>query len=486
MDSTYYKNNLRFLYQSDDKNVPSVYNVDNLLFNFTDQGTFTGSVIPSSFFNNITDLQLYREDPNDVQTRINIVDNINLTKLPVTKTFTGVSTLNQVRVEIVRGEQISTDTILQGIAQELAFVTSTESSILGLNGDITKSHTAFDQYMLGIISSVCAPCFIQAIKRLTSNLPPNAPNDLQDAINDIGLRTIAQLNKLFTLVSIQAQKNLQEIIIPLTNVRIDLMNDFNNTSGSFNRPMYYQLRNKISDELIITPPILMGNETEDYTIMYINKILADIFIKTCYPLLHYLFIDAMMKKYAKSGDFINIRIALLAKIFYTFYFVDYINQNIYAPDSAVQSNSNKKAQYDSIFTQINTNLNNYLTSINNIDISTNPGKNAMADLINSLHNLSNNVVLKSQKINDIKTQIVENQLALRSIIANVDIEREKYKWKVFEFWLILAIILIVVIGSSALLFLNMPQYVFYVAGATLTIVVIIKMIQFVNSFITKN
>ena len=486
MDSTYYKNNLKFLYQSDDTNVPAVYNVDNLLFNYTDQATFTGSVIPSSFFNNITDLQLYKEDPGDVQSRINTVDNVNLSKIPTTTTFTEVATQNEVRVELVRGGQISTDTILKGIAQEIEYVTSKESALLGLNGDITKSHTAFDQYMIGILSAVCSPCFIQAIKRLPANFPPNTPNNLQDAMNDVGLRTSSQINQIFTLVSIQVQKNLQEIILPLTNVRIDVMNDFNNTNGSFSRPMYYQLRNKISNELTIQPPVLIGYETEDYTKMYINKILTDVFIKTCYPLLHYLFIDAMMKKYAQVGDFINIRIALLAKIFYTFYFVDYINQNIYAPDSAAQSDSNKKAQYDSIFTQINTNLNNYLTSINNIDISTNPGKNAMADLINSLHNLSNNVVLKSQQINDIKTQIVENQSALRSIIANVDIERGKYAWKVFEFSLILIVLLIVVIGSGVLLFLNKSQYVFYVAGATLTIVIIIKLIQFVNSFITKN
>jgi len=486
MDSTYYQNHLKYLYDSTANNQEPVYNVDNLLYSYTSRNTFTNNVTPSLFFNEITQVSLNREEPDDVRTRVNTADSVDLPRLRTTNTFTEITTNNEVKIDITRGSQMSTEAMLQSIAQGTDFVTRTESAILGLNNDITKSHTAFDQYMLGILTAVCAPCFARAVKSLSSNIPPNAPQNLEDAINDVALRNYNQLHQLYTVVAMKVMSSFQEVVIPLTNIRTDTMADFNNANESFKRPLYYQLRSKIADELVITPPILMGNETEDFTIMYINKILADIFIKSCYPVIHYLFIDAMMKKYAQAGDFINIRLALLAKIFYTYYFIDYINQNIYAADSALQSDSGKKATYDSLFAQINTNLNNYLISINNIDISTQPGQNALANILKSLHDLSNQVVIKSENINELKGKITEHQLALRSIIANVDIERGKFGWKAFEFWFILTILLIVVLASGVLLFLNKPQFVFYIAGATLTIIIIAKLIELINSFITKN
>jgi hypothetical protein len=488
MDSSYYQTHLKYLYDSTGNETP-VYNVDNLLYNYTSKSTFTNNITPSEFFQNITNVSIYNEQPSDVLGRINSEDNINLPILDTTNNnFSETATMSSVRINITRAGKMDTETILTGIASQIEFnnkifITSSTSTE-GLK-DITKSHIAFDQYMLGIITSVCQPCFIQAIRRLPYNIPPNAPQNLINAINDISSGNINSLTGLFTTVSTQVKKNIKDIIIPLPNIRTDIMNDFNNKTSSFNRPTYYELRSKIANELIIKEPILIGNESDDFTLLYINKILADIIIKTCYPMIHYIFIDSLMTRYAGKGDFVNIRIALLAKIFFTYYFVDYIYQNIYTVDSVIQSDSAKKLMYNSLFTQINSNLNAYLTNINNIDIGTTVGKDALADIIKSLHTLSNNVVQKSQQINNIQNQITENQLALRSVIPNVDSQRKRCIWKKYEFWINLIILLTVVLVSAVLLFFNKPKYVFYIAVVTIINVIIIVFIKIINSFLKK-
>lgn len=482
--SSYYRNNLAYLFESADPSKPPVYNVDTLLFSYSTQVTFNNNVIPTSFFNNVSGVRFLKEEYNDVQVRVNSADdNKHPPYLSTTTSFTDISPNNEVKVEISRNNQMSSS-IIKGIADEISYITNYESQALGLkNNDVTTSHIAFDQYMLSILSSVCSQCFTDALAKASANIPDNAPIALTDAINAISTQLSPSRKKqLFTVVVAQAQKSLLGILLELPQISTDIMTDFNNTNGSFSRPLYYQLRTSMGNELVISTSIIP--DQEDYVWMYIKKIVSDIFIRTCYPMIHYLFIDAMMKRYSKQGDYVNIRLALLAKVFYIFYFVDYIQQNIYLPDNSLSSDD--RALYGQTIDQIKTKLNDYLTSLNNIDITSKPGQNALANIITSLHTLSGDVVDKSQQIDYIKKNIVDNQQALRNIIANVDIVRDQYNYQSTEFWIVLTILLIVVIASGVLLFLNMPQYVIYISGAVLIVVLVIKIVQLINSFITKN
>jgi hypothetical protein len=482
--SSYYRNNLAYLFESADPDNPPVYNVDTLLFSYSTQVTFNNNVIPSSFFNNVSGVRFLKEEYNDVQVRANSSDgNKHPPALPTTTNFTDIAPNNEVKTEISRNNPMRSS-IIKGIADEISFITNFESQALRLkNNDITTSHIAFEQYMMSILTSVCSQCFTDALQTASANIPPNAPIALTDAINAISYQlSLSKKKQLFTVVVAQAHKSLESIILPLTVISPDIMNDFNNTEGSFSRTLYYQLRTSMINELVISKSIVP--DQEDYVLIYIKKIVTDIFIRSCYPQIHYLFIDAMMKRYAKIGDYVNIRLALLAKVFYIFYFVDYIYQNIYLPDNSLSSDD--KALYSQTIDKIKTKLNDYLTSLNNIDITSKPGQNALANIITSLHTLSGDVVDKSQKIDFIKKNIVDNQQALRNIIANVDISRDRYNYQFTEFWIVLSILLILVIGSAILLFLNMPQYVFYIAGSVLVVVLVIKIVQMINYFITKN
>lgn len=482
--SSYYKNNLEYLFESADPANPPVYNVDTLLFSYSTKITFNNNVIPSSFFNNISGVRFLKEEYNDVQVRASSDDaNKHPSNLPTTTEFTDNVPTNEVKVDIKRDEPM-TSSIIKDITDEISYIINYQSQALGLkNNDITTSHVAFDQYMLSILSSVCSKCFDNALKIASTNIPADASIYFIDAVNAISIQLSPNRKKqLFTVVAVQAQKSLAKIMSEITTITPDIMTDFNNTNGSFARPLYYQLRTAMNDDLVISTSIIP--DQEDYVWMYIKKIVTDMFIKTCYPMIHYLFIDAMMKKYAEKGDYVNIRLALLAKVFYIFYFVDYIYQNIYLPDNSLASD--KKILYSQTIDQIKTKLNDYLTSLNNIDISNKPGQNALANIITSLHTLSGDVVNKSQKINWLKENIIANQLALRNIISNVEIVRNQYNYHSVEFWTVLSILLIIVIISGLLLFLRMPQYVISLAGFVFIVVLVIKIAQLIISFITKN
>lgn len=473
MDSSYYQNNLSFLYESSDKKKPAVYSIDTLLFTYTNKDTFNNNLVPSTFFNNIDTVQLKREKVADVSARSGEVD--EGIKLPLTTdiAFTENAADSEIRVDIGRGKQMPISI--------LTMINDASKNVFVIN-NASKSHKAYDSYMRGILSAVCSYCMREALRRVypipnvtTQSLLEGA-QILSEGISN-GKRDLA-----FNIVSETSRKCLIDILNKYTKIRTDIVSNFNNTSNSFTRPLYYQLRSDMLTKLYLPTNVIP--DMEDYPMLYIKRIVVDTYIKTCYPLLHYDFMEAMMQKYADSGDFVNVRIALLAKIFFVHYFVDYIRENIFLPDN--QLTASKKVEFQSIINVINTNLNNYLVSLNNINMSSTPGKNELADIISSLHKLSADVVQKSQNSETLKEEIRTNQLALRNVISNSEDMQQKYKAKVFEFVFNVVLVILFVIVCGVLLVFNKPKYVYYVAGAVIVSVLLVKLVVMIKKLLGKN
>ncbi len=487
MDNTYYQNNLKFLYESADKNNQAVYNVDNLLFNYISQDTFATNLSPATFFTKVVDATLKREDPADVSKRMNDNDSTNPPALPTNIAFTDDSTVNEVRVDIQRdSKNYSSVDIMENVKERLDIVIqrgkNNQDFIASAKGDVTKSNTVFNEYMRGIISAACIKTMWDAATALypINNGSLQAPDTLDVAAMMITTNLASnpgRFKQLFELVSNVAKDVLREAFKDMPQIRTDIMSNFNNSAGSFTRPMYYYLRTSIIDKLQI-PSNIMG-PVEDNSIVYIKRILADLYIKTCYPLLHYDFINAMMMRYADEGDYVNVRIALLAKVFITYYFVEYIEKYIFSPDTLLTKE--RKDSYGDMFNRISTNVNNYLTSLNNIDVNSTPGKNVLADIIRSVHDISNKVVADSQDINEIKDQIDQNQKALRNILANNEIIKDSFNVRVIEFWISVAVVFTILIVCSVLLVLNMHQYVFYVTGSVIIAIILIIVVRWIRS-----
>ncbi len=486
MDSSYYQNNLKFLYESADNNNAAVYNVDNLLYNYTSQDTFNNNVMPSSFFTKVTRTALKREDVTDVTGRMNANDASFPAQLPTSITFTDDATTNEIKVDIERDTATYTSVdLMEQIKERLDIVITrnrqNQEIISNARGDVTKSNNVFNDYMRGIISAACLKAMWDASTHVYPINDGTSGSETLDLAAMVISTNVAsnpsRLKQVFQYVSDTAKDSLRRILEGMPQIRTDVMSNFNNSATSFTRPLYYYLRSDIINRLQIPTNVIPAQD--DNVMIYIKRILADLYIKTCYPLLHYDFIDGMMRRYAKEGDYVNVRIALLAKVFMTYYFVDYINKNIYAVDNTLTQE--RKNNYNDMFTRINTNINNYITGLNNIDVNSTPGKNVMADIIRSVHDISNKVVQNSQDIDDVRRQIDENQKGLRNVVANNEIIKDAYKAKVVEFWVTVSILFTILIVCGVLLVLNKPEFVFYVTGVAILGIIIMVVVRWIRS-----
>jgi hypothetical protein len=487
MDSSYYQNHLAYLFKSSDSKDPAIYNVDQLLFNYTTADTVNNNLDLSKCFNVISGLSYKRETVEDVMERMNAPDTLQPKLLPGTTAFTEDSTQNEVRIELTYNATELPVSIVQTISDEVNAVSGREMKtndlIVNAKGDITKSHRAMDNYMRGVISSICSLQMREALRRAHPITGiKDLPNNLDDAAEVIttGISS-KRKDLLFSVVSDACKKVFHNILNELPTIRNDVMKNFNNTSSSFTRPLYYQLRSELISSMYL--PTNIVPDQDDHVLLFIKRILADIYIKTSYPLLHYDFIDAMMLRYGKSGDFVNVRIAVLSKVYLTFFYLGYVYEKIF---SKAQLQPTTKSKYQLLFDQINTNLMNYLKSLNNIDMNGQAGKNAMAEMLVSLHSLSDEVVTQNNAMTQLKRDIRDNQMALRNIIANNEILRDQYLKKVSEFWVVVTLIIVIVGICAALIVFNKSTFVFYIAGAILMVILIMKIVQMIKSFISKN
>lgn len=235
---------------------------------------------------------------------------------------------------------------------------------------------------------------------------------------------------------------------------------------------YYQLRTEMIATYRIPSDVYYENDKQiDY---FMRKILIDFYIKMCYPLIHYDFIDTLMMRYIKLGDFVNARFALLAKCIFTLNMVAAITTagtDIPSPVS----------------TDINTNINAYIERNNKGDISY-PGttNEKLKDIVIELHELSNKVTDNSQKGEILKDAIRNNQLTMRSLSqANIDKEAE-VQAKFIEFVVILVVLGLVIVACAVLLFFDKVDIAAMVAAGFLAIVLCYKAVLMIIDFIKKN
>lgn len=487
MDNNYYQNYLKYLYESSDNKSSAVYNVDTLLFSYTNSSTIPTNIDLKSFFNKVTGITYRSENAVDVQNRLNAPDGSKYSPLPLGNSFGDDAPNYEVKLEVARGN-VMDPSVIKSIVDETTTIINNEmrtNDIVRNSNDITKSHKAFDNYMRGILNAVSTQMMISSMRFLypITGVTKVGPA-LDDAVTTVvnGLSSSKKRNAI-DLVSGVVQKTLADILAPMQNIRTDIMIDFNNNSSGFTSPLFYLLRSKSISNLYFPPNIL--SEDNDQVLIYIKKVMVDMYMRLSFPVLHYDFIDGLMKKYAASGDFVNVRIALLAKIFLTYYFVSYIYDNIFIPNEQSLAPDVAKS-YRSTLDNIQSKLNSYLTSINNIDVSGSPGKNPLGDIITELHKLSSDVVVQSKDINGVKEEIQTNQLALRNLISNLELMRSDYDGKVSKFWIVFGMIIGLVLLAGALMFIKRPTWVYYVVGLMIIILLIIKLVELIKYFLAKN
>jgi len=218
-------------------------------------------------------------------------------------------------------------------------------------------------------------------------------------------------------------------------------------------------------------PEFKGSNIKDEVLMYVRRLLVEIYIVSFYPYIHFLYINELMKKFQKSGNFVNMRIAALVRVAFT------INLLItYFQETSPLFSENTQAQKSQvIMTQWAETLKNYMTAITRVDFK---NKDAtIQDVIANLHTMSSKVSSQAMTVEELKENIKATQLQMRSIISlfkGVNNERNK---KGVQYGLLVFFLFFIVILSAVLIIFNIyKDYLMYGLVGVCAIILIVRIV----------
>jgi hypothetical protein len=488
-DTNYYNNHLHPLFGEN-----NVYNVDPLLFKFHQDDYQTSTLINSSaFFKDIVQISFSSDDKSQVNQRMNediAAFNASSTQPVSSSTITdsfkplsGFATDEYVNANIQRGSDTSVNTLLKAIQDSVGNPT-----------DVNKSHDAMHIYMRNIVSSVCLHYFKSALSAMSQD--PTFSNGREPwQESRYLLNTLPNNNQLVLNETLKETANavLCEIIKTKVKQNMDLNENSTSTNkkmlpqtfiedlryGNFKGPLYYKLRTELAQRIKLDNVIKVGSPT---TIQYFKMLAADLYIKTCYPILIFDYIQCMMTLYMQYGDFMNARLALLGKVLYVYQFITYLVEMFSA------LNTSPSDPYKTLLTTIVSNLQFYLQNLNKIDMTGNGDANKLRSIIQDLHNVSSEVVDKNSQVHKTKNEIIQNQLAMRNIIYNTEQLRKQYTNKMLEFIFFLCLLILIIVVCSVMLALATPTnnfalYVMYISTGIAMAVLIYLAIKIISKLI---
>lgn len=372
------------------------------------------------------------------------------------------------------------------------------SNMPNLNKEnIVKSHKSFDDKIRQVLETFSYKTLHDAINLLPVPLNistgTNVFNNINLAVEEVKNMPTSKLTTLINLLGDTAKTCIIEMIIDDKHFNNYAANDFTpnslNNNNSEISPTYsllsthkfFQLRKSLYNKLSIPSNIL--SESDDNVKLYVQKILSDLYIKCCCPLIHYDIINGFSVKFNETGDFINLRFCLLAKISYVRNFVIRFT-SIFNNANNDESNITNTQNTSLIITRILQLLNDYIQRINNIDLNSN--QDQLKNIMKKLHMLSDDVYDKSQKIQTIKSKIDHGQLSLRNITPINNIMSLNYKKAVFKFYGLLIFIVFYVIIIGFLLFMFKTREVYISSIIVIIVILIIKFFDFIIKLLWNN
>lgn len=473
-----YATDLQYLFQSNDAKKP--YNIDNLLFQLISESGFTNTVNINGYLKDVSTVDIKREDSDVVRKFIGIVlpgesplpANVQAPAPQQTYSFTDDATVNDVFITITPAANLSGSTYSKIITD----VTTSNST----SDDVVKDHTQFRNYLFDIIEDVVKYNFDEAKKKLGTlvyNLPDSDPRqNVYDPVVFLYNMKITRLGSLIKNLRDACVLAFKELLDKSPVVTSGNMTDFRN--GGFNSKLYYDLRSAMINKLDVKT---FYNNIDENQVIYFKKVVTDMFLKTCYPLVHMLSMQAMLEWYANQGDYVNVRVIVLAMTYYVFYTLKALyTMNVSIQPNQFQLNQANMNNLNIIFNKLTA----YITNNNKINVNSESTANdEMKNLVIDLHDLSRNVSNANKDIQHLKKAIKDNQLAMRNILFNIEVKRKEYNRAKTEFIVVLIILLLFTVLNVVLLIMKMPTIVYYTSGFVGIAAVAYLIVMIIISFI---
>ena len=384
---------------------------------------------------------------------------------------------------------------------------------------ITYDHVKMKQYMDDYLKAVTLNFFVIAKNMIGSTFTPKLDVNGKDALdpnynNPNFVKACINFGKLWDSHTQQLYVNIVSSITSFfdsffTNTmgsekNVDLRSYITNLGNNHNSTFYFSLRTAIVNNLnkpaqSSSCSLNLSNDDGSDVQLYMYKIIADTFIKIAFPLIQYLFMDCLMKYYMGQGDFINVRLGLIAKLYFIGHMtvqLTYAIQNI-IPGS-IDNNSLLAAQHE--MGDVIAHFTLYINNMNNIDMT--PG----ADQTKELNHIQEQLTTLSRSVAQDSTANITAQhdsqnmrLVVRNIDYNTQIKRRQHKFLKVELIINIIHISIIVLACSILLILqnvigknSKPPHELYihivynVAGWSLISVILYKLVMFIFSIMNKN
>jgi hypothetical protein len=404
-------------------------------------------------------------------------------------------------------QQCQIEEILKSIDSAISSVSNSTA--------ISQDYKTFDNYLNEIMMAMCMYNFkyckdaMPPMKIDPSNATTETPQQrtarltasemLEQATRNIKSFTGSRFNDMSSLLRKTSKAALYEIVeqtARLVNYSTSPMSagadpssysteslrfiqDFANFNDSTvpnrNKLYYMYFKQLMLEKLQINQDIFI--EPRKTVELVMKKFMIDLYIKACYPLIHFDLIGAMLEYYTNKGDFVNSRIALFAKAVFVFNIVNELLDRV--PSTVTIPTSLSQSFY--------TNLLNYYNNIKKPDIRNPSSENEqIKNILVSLHKSSNNVVDTSDNVNKIKYAIKDNQVSLRSVSGNQEELRKGIYWRNVEFYIILAVTLALIGICIALMILSKPMFVLIAAASYIGVIVVYQLILVIINFVRKN
>ena len=480
-DTNYYESYLKPLYEPS-QNTQGIYEVDTFLFDMANK-QFNETVFAFKKLNGVTftseNLALADVRANDVSTSnsdiileaaISETTDTSFTKLKDSAEKEYV----RVNMTISSTENVLFNSLMQSITDNIP------TSIPD-----TSSHNKMNEYMRDIFIGDSKFFFRDRVIAIKS-LQNDQSTYFKQAQYYLGSLSNSKFNLLYQDIEDVTKKTLYKIVkakiteyVRYNKTHKDPSTQKKLTAGfitnliNFNGPLYYKLRIETVKALILKSQYFNVGETPAIS-LYFKMIAIDTYIKSSKHLMLYDYICCLTETYIEFGDFINSRLGLLAKVIYTYYYANNINNTYKTANSSTDKTD---------IVTIVTNLKNYLTNIN--------GTSSAVDLHIGLHDKSNKVVSQNETVQSLSKQIKQNQLAMRNVIYNTGTLRKQYQYKLVELIILIMILIIIITVSCVLLFLETESngfktYVLYICGITVLLILILSLAKIISNIVKKS
>lgn len=459
-----------FLYAS--TMVEKPYYVDPLLYSYLARETFDATLNVAMFLRDNTLSHMSSESASDVRRCLSSMDPSTITGkcgVATSSVFTGNPFTEDLTFSVSYGASLSPSK-LTSIVTNLVLLT--------LPPVLTDSKTntaGLTTFMQDVINTVCSSFLTDAIRAIPSIASPGkAAQGIANALSEVSAIPASLMQVLVTNLHAAAAKTLQSISlrrigkVAITNAEVQYF------CTHFDNEFYYELRTGMVAEFSLVN--LFGQEANASALVYIKKVLVDLYIKSCYPYVMFNHITALTDMYTAKGDFVNVRVGLLSKVFFTFFMLS----NVYTMYQKVApADTNSLTKLTSIFSL----LNSYIYQNNNISLDADGGQvtttASISKILADLHTMSRETSSMGDALQQKKEDIEGYQLSLRNMILNMGMIQRRAGYPRFAFWALFATLMCVIVLCVTLLILDKPRAVMAVSGSLFSCVLLFVVGSFV-------